>query len=152
MKAAWIAVNGPEAPVAQALSRLEIIADTYLSLNTPIQLALPAFLASRTEFQKQMAARVAANLKSLDEALAAAPAVTRLEADGGWCAVLQVPEVASDEELGLALLAEQGTVVHPGHFYDFSGEGHLVLSLIGAPAVFRAGADKLASFLGRRFR
>lgn len=151
MKAAWMAVSGPEAAVGQALSRLEIVADTYLSLNTPVQLALPAFLASRTEFQKQLTGRVAANLETLDEALAAAPAAGRLEAEGGWYAVLRVPQVASDEELALALLEEQGTVVHPGHFYDFGGEGHLVLSLIGAPDAFRAGAAGLAAFLGRRF-
>jgi len=150
MKVAWMAVSGPEAE--PALAKLEIIADTYLSMNTPIQLALPAWLASRAGFQKQLRERLAANSKSLAAALATVPSVERLETEAGWYAVLRVPQTASDEDLAIALVEEQGVIAHPGHFYDFRAEGYVVLSLITPAATFREGAARLAAFLARRFR
>src|SRR5205085_6904687 len=103
MKVAWIAVSGPEKLTQPALARLEIIADTYLSMNTPVQLALPALLASRAGFQKQLRERVRENSTTLDAAFAGAPSVARLEAEGGWYAVLRVPQTASDEDLAIAV-------------------------------------------------
>ncbi|MDP9269072.1 MAG: pyridoxal phosphate-dependent aminotransferase [Acidobacteriota bacterium] len=152
MKVAWMAVSGPAAQAAQALARLEVIADTYLSMNTPMQLALPALLASRSGFQKQLRERVQTNSKALNAALAAVPSVERLESEAGWYAVLRTPHTGSDEDLAIALLEEQGVVTHPGHFYDFRAEGYLVLSLITPAALFREGATRLATFLARRFR
>jgi aspartate/methionine/tyrosine aminotransferase len=151
MKVAWLVAGGPAAQVEAALSRLEVIADTYLSLNTPLQLALPALLAFRSEFQAQLGKRMQANLAALDAALQAVPSVVRLEAEGGWYAVLRVPQTASDEDVAIALL-EQGVVVHPGHFYDFSAEGYLVVSLLPAPERFAEGAARLAASLRQRFR
>ncbi len=151
MKVAWMAVSGPDGQVAPALARLDIIADTYLSLNTPMQLALPALLASRTGFQRQLGERVRANSTALDAALAKIPSVERLGAEGGWYAVLRVPQTASDEELAIALLEEQGVLAHPGHFYDFGAEGYLVLSLITPASDFQEGVARLAAFLKRRF-
>jgi len=130
MKAAWLIVGGPEPSKEQAVSRLEVIADTYLSMNTPIQWALPALLDMRREFQRQLMGRVKENLAELDRQLAGQKACSRLEVEGGWNAVIRVPATRSDEELALELLATRGVYVHPGHFYDFPAAGYLVLSLI----------------------
>jgi aspartate/methionine/tyrosine aminotransferase len=151
MKVAWLVVNGPAELVAGAMSRLEIIADTYLSPNVPVQLATPAFLQAGGSLARRLGERIRANLKTLDDALAQVPAVARLGVEGGWYAVLRVPQTGSDEELAIALLREAGVVVHPGHFYDFGTEGYLVVSLIPVPEVFAAGATRLAAGLARRF-
>lgn len=130
MKAAWLIVSGKEPFKAQALARLEMIADTYLSMNAPIQWAMPALLGQRGEFQKQLIARVNENLSELDRQLAGQKSCSRLEVEGGWNAVIRVPATRSDEELALELLETKGVYVHPGHFYDFSSDGYLVVSLI----------------------
>ncbi|HZV89444.1 MAG TPA: pyridoxal phosphate-dependent aminotransferase [Candidatus Binatus sp.] len=130
MKAAWLIVGGPEPLKQQVLARLEMIADTYLSMNAPIQWALPAFMDMRREFQRQVMGRVKENLAELDRQLAGQKACSRLEVEGGWNAVIRVPATRSDEELALELLAAKGVYVHPGHFYDFPTAGYLVLSLI----------------------
>jgi len=139
MKVAWIAVSGPPALQQEALSRLEVIADTYLSMNAPVQLAVPAMLDERHSIQAQLIERVRQNLAELDAQLAAWPACSRLELDGGWYAVLRVPVIVSDEELAIALLQKSGVLVQPGHFYDFAGNGHLIVSLITEPETFAAG-------------
>jgi alanine-synthesizing transaminase len=143
MKLAWVATSGPKAAVTEAGARLEIIADTFLSLNAPVQLAAPALLDQRKRIQPVLLDRVRANLAELDHQLASYPACTRLQAEGGWYVVLRVPVVGSDEELAIRLLREASVSVHPGHFYDFPGEGHLVLSLIADPADFREGVARL---------
>ncbi|MGC2389900.1 MAG: pyridoxal phosphate-dependent aminotransferase [Candidatus Acidiferrum sp.] len=143
MKTAWLVVDGPETRKAEALARLEVIADTYLSMNAPIQLALPALLAQRHAFQKQVLARVAVNLAELDNQLASQKSCSRLEVEGGWTAVIRVPAVRSDEELALELLATKSVHVHPGHFYDFPAEGYLVLSLLTARQTFSDGLGSL---------
>lgn len=152
MKMAWLVASGPSGHVQAAMDRLEIIADTYLSPSTPIQLALPAFLAFRAEFQAQVGKRVQGNLAELEGALKLVPAVARLVVEGGWYAILRVPQTASDEELAIALLEEQGVVAHPGHFYDFASEGYLVLSLIIPAQAFAEAAGRVARFLAQRFR
>ena len=98
MKIGWIAANGPDALVREAIARLEIIADTYLSLNAPIQHALPILLAQRGAMQPQIMRRIEENLRNLDEQLKQQKLVSRLELEGGWCAVLRVPAVQSDED------------------------------------------------------
>jgi alanine-synthesizing transaminase len=143
MKVGWIAVNGPEAPVRDAMARLEIIADTYLSLNAPVQHALPVLLAQRATVQPQIISRVAENLRQLDQLLAEQKAVSRLELEGGWCAVLRVPAVQTDEDLAIRLLAEYSVLVHPGHFYDFPDEGYLVVSLLVRGDDFVEGMRRL---------
>jgi alanine-synthesizing transaminase len=143
MKAAWLVVSGPEVLKAQAAARLEVVADTYLSMNAPVQLALPALLELRHGFQQQLLDRVRANLRELDRQLGAQKSLSRLEVEGGWNAVLRVPATRSDEELALKLLAEKGVYAHPGHFYDFAGEGYLVVSLITPREQFSQGIERL---------
>ncbi len=143
LKLGWIAIGGPPELAAEALLRLQMIADTYLSVNTPVQLALPALLLQRAGFQFQVAARIAGNLAELDRQLTHCPSWQRLETEGGWYAILRRPVTCSDEELCLDLLQSCGVVVHPGHFFDFPCEGHLILSLITPAPVFAAGTSRL---------
>src|SRR5215470_535580 len=147
MKSAWIALSGPNELKNDVRQRLEIIADSYLSMNAPVQLSLPAFLATRTQFQSQLLSRVRANLSFLDREIAKQNACSRLAFDAGWNVVLRVPATRSDEDLALSLLERQGVLVHPGHFYDFSQDGFLVLSLIVPEKEFAEGVHGLLSFL-----
>ena len=148
MKAAWIVVTGPEkaqAPKQPALDRLEVIADTFLSMNAPVQWALPAWLAGRAEIQEQIRSRVSANLAELDRQLATAPTLQRLAVEGGWYAVLRVPALEPDEQTVLALL-ERGVWVHPGYFFGLPESGWLVVSLLGEEAEFNAGVITVTNY------
>ena len=129
------------------MARLEVIADTYLSMNAPMQWAVPALLEQRKDIQRQLLDRVKRNLAELDRQLVAQKACQRLTVEGGWYAVLRVPVTRSDEELAIELVREKSVVVHPGHFYDFPGDGYLVLSLIGAQGEFRAGIGRVLKHL-----
>jgi alanine-synthesizing transaminase len=148
MKLAWLATSGPKEMVAQAGARLEIIADTYLSLNAPVQLAAQVLLDQRHQIQPIILDRVRTNLVELDRQLASHPSCTRLLVEGGWYAVLRVPARGTDEDLAIRLLREASVSVHPGHFYDFPNEGYLVLSLITEPAHFREGIARMLQVLG----
>ena len=148
MKAAWLIVGGPAAWKAEALARLEVIADTYLSMSAPIQWAIRALLGQRHPFQKQLMARVGENLSELDQQLARQKSCSRLELEGGWNAVIRVPATRSDEDLALELLATKRVYVHPGHFYDFPSEGIVVLGLIGPQNDFAVGVRQLLSIFG----
>jgi alanine-synthesizing transaminase len=145
MKAAWLAASGPKDLTTRALERLEVIADTYLSMNAPIQHAIPEFLQQRHEFQRQLMSRVLGNLAELDRQLATQKACSRLEIEGGWYAVLRVPATRTDEEVALDLLEKEGVYVHPGHFYDFPADGYLIVSLIGSEQEFGEGIRRLVS-------
>ena len=129
------------------MSRLEVIADTYLSMNAPVQLAVPAMLEERYSIQKQLLDRIRENLAELDRQLAAHPNCRRLHVEGGWYVVLRVPATVADEELAIALLEQSGVLVQPGHFYDFATNGHLVLSLITDPNSFREGIRRVLKAL-----
>lgn len=143
MKVAWVAASGPEADVDAAMSRLEVIADTYLSMNAPMQWAMPVLLRQRQSIQRQLLDRVLTNLTELDSHLAAQRTCQRSNVEGGWYAVLRVPATKSDEEWAIALLKDKSVLVHPGHFYDFPGEGHLVLSLITPEEEFAEGIGRV---------
>jgi aspartate/methionine/tyrosine aminotransferase len=143
MKAAWLIASGPEKLKTEALARLEVIADIYLSMNSPIQASLPSFLEQRHEIQSQIKDRVKHNLQQLDAQLAPHKTCSRLKLEGGWYAVLRVPATRSDEDLAVELLEERGVYVHPGHFYDFESDGFLVVSLITPPADFAEGIGRL---------
>jgi aspartate/methionine/tyrosine aminotransferase len=143
MKAAWIVATGPVQ--TQALDRLEVIADTFLSMNAPVQCALPAWLSGRAEIQNQIRDRVAANLAELDRQLGDLPALQRLEVEGGWYAVLRIPAVAPDEQTALALL-EHGVWVHPGYFFGMAESGWLVVSLLAPAAEFSTGVTRLVDY------
>jgi alanine-synthesizing transaminase len=148
MKLAWVATSGPKEMVAEAGARLEIIADTYLSMNAPVQLAAPVLLDQRKQIQPILLDRLRVNLAELDRQLAGRPSCTRLLVEGGWYVVLRVPAIESDEDLALRLLRKASVSVHPGHFYDFPNEGHLVLSLISESADFREGVARLLQAVG----
>jgi alanine-synthesizing transaminase len=148
MKAAWIVVTGPEkaqAPKQPALDRLEVIADTFLSMNAPVQWALPVWLAGRAEIQEQIRKRVSANLAALDRRLATVPILQRLKVEGGWYAVLRVPALGPDEQTVLALL-ERGVWVHPGYFFGLPESGWLVVSLLGEEAEFDGGMVTVTNY------
>jgi len=146
LKLAWTAVVGPDALRREALARLEVVADTYLPVSTPVQVAAPALLARKEELQAPIRARVVENLDAL-RALAAASPATLLEPEGGWSAILRVPATCSEEERVLRLLGERDVLVHPGYFFDFPGEAYLVLSLLPPPLEFGDGVARLLADL-----
>ncbi len=143
MKLAWVATSGPEEMVAKAGARLEVIADTYLSMNAPVQLAAPVLLDQHKNIQPILLDRLRKNLAELDRQIASHPSCARLMVEGGWYVVLRVPVLGTDEDLAINLLHKMAVIVHPGHFYDFHNEGHLVLSLIAEPEDFREGVSRL---------
>jgi aspartate/methionine/tyrosine aminotransferase len=143
MKAAWIVATGAEQ--AEAMERLEVIADTFLSMNAPVQCALPGWLAGRPAIQEQISRRVVANLAELDRQLARVPAVQRLEMEGGWYAVLRIPALEPDERTVLALL-ERGVWVHPGYFFGMPESGWLVVSLLGPEGEFTTGVREMLDY------
>jgi aspartate/methionine/tyrosine aminotransferase len=143
MKLAWLAVSGPEEQKREALGRLEVIADTFLSMNAPVQLAAPALLAQRHGFQEQLTTRVRNNLAELDSQLASQKECSRLELEAGWYATVRVPVTRPDEDLALELLEENGVYLHPGHFYDFPSDGYMVISLITPERDFSEGLERV---------
>ncbi len=144
LKAAWIAAAGPSARVAPALERLEVVADTYLSVSGPAQLALPRLLARRERFLGPLRARLAANRAAL--AAHRGGPFDPLPGAGGWAAVLRTGETVDEEALCLALL-DDGVAVQPGFFYDFERRGHLVVSLLAEPAALAEGLARIAARL-----
>jgi alanine-synthesizing transaminase len=147
MKLAWLITSGPAERTGPALDRLEVIADTYLSMNAPIQLAAPVMLDQRRNIQPLLLDRVRTNLEQLDHALAREHTCQRLALEAGWYGVLRVPVTQSDEELAVDLLRKTGVLVHPGHFYEFPSEGFLVVSLITPPATFHQGITRVLDSL-----
>lgn len=145
LKLGWIAVEGPAALVGEALDRLDLVADTYLSVSTPVQTALPEVLRGGANLRREVGARVRRNYAALGTAIEghASSPCTRLRAEGGWSAVIRVPAVLPDEELALSLLDNEGVLVHPGYFYDFSRDGFLALSLLVEPSVFDEGLARV---------
>ena len=143
MKAAWLVATGPDQRAA--LDRLEVIADTFLSMNASTQWALPHWLASAPGLQDQIRKRVAANLSALDSRLPALPEVEQLVVEGGWYAVLRIPAIEPDEQTVLALL-DRGVWVHPGYFFDMKESGWLVLSLLAPELEFSQGVTALINY------
>jgi len=143
VKLAWLAVGGPTEPVGRLLAGLEIVADTFLSVSTPAQVALPQLLTLGGPVREAIRARTARNLGALATAVALAPAVTLLPPAGGWCAVLQVPSLRDEEALVLDLVEHDGVLVHPGYFFDFPREAFVVVSLLVAADAFDAGVARL---------
>jgi aspartate/methionine/tyrosine aminotransferase len=139
VKLGWIGFGGPSARVDEVLAAYEIVADTYLSVSTPVQAAAADLIERGAAVRAQILARVKRNLDALRTAAAAHPAVGILPVEGGWSVVIQVPQVTSEEALVLALLERDGLLVHPGYFFDFPREAYLVVSLLVEPAVFDRG-------------
>jgi aspartate/methionine/tyrosine aminotransferase len=150
MKLAWISVSGPDKPLQEAMARLEVIADTFLSMSAPTQSAAGAMLEQRRRIQPALLERVQANLKEFDRQIAGQKNCARLNVEGGWYAVLRVPVTQTDEELAIALLRECSVLVHPGHFYDFPNDGYLVVSLITPQPHCCEGIRRILEYVGRR--
>jgi len=144
MKLGWIVMSGPGSE--EAFDALELIADTYLSVSTPVQVALPRLLALSSGIMEQIRQRTASNLARLRESMHGS-AATLLRTEGGWYAVLQVPRTRTEEEWTLKLLDESDVLVQPGFFFDFESEAFLVLSLLPAPAKFAEGVTRLRSII-----
>jgi len=147
MKLAWIAVHGPEAACREAMARLEVVNDLFLSVDAPIQHAAAAMLAARGGIQAQIRGRLQANLTALDRALSSLPAlraVERLRIEGGWSVVLRLPRIHSDEAWAELLLERTGVLTHPGHFYGFGADSHLAFSLLPPTEVFADAVQRLA--------
>jgi alanine-synthesizing transaminase len=140
MKLGWIVVEGEGA--AEAMERLELIADTYLSVATPVQIALPDLLALSRDVREQILGRTRANLDML-RAISAGTPFSVLNVEGGWSAILQVPRIRTEQEWALHLLGERGVLVQPGYFFDFESEAFLVVSLLTLPAVFEEGIRRI---------
>jgi hypothetical protein len=137
LKLGWIAVRGPGA--AEHLEALAFLADQYLSVSAPVQAAASTLLALALAIRQQVQARLRANLRSLDAALAHHPHLTRLPVEGGWSVLLRRPAVDADEACALRLLEDTATLAHPGSFFDLPGDGHLVLSLLTPEKTFHDG-------------
>jgi aspartate/methionine/tyrosine aminotransferase len=142
MKVGWIAGFGPEADRREAIGRLEIVADTFLSLNAPAQLALPVWLAERKGIQRQILDRVRANAQVLGGG-----AVELVPVEAGWSGVVRIPQRMGSERLAETLIKEAGVVVHPGSFYGLAGRHTLVVSLLMTSDCFAAGVDKLNKWI-----
>ena len=148
LKLSWTVVSGPERERREARERLELIADTFLSVGTPIQHALPDVLAACPSITRAITERCRLNLATLEQAVQASP-VTLLRAEGGWSSVLRLPAVRSEEELALGLLRDAGVLVQPGWYYDFESEPYAVVSLLTEPRAFEAGAARLVDYVTR---
>ncbi len=136
LKLGWIGFGGPAAKVDEALAAFEIVADTYLSVSTPVQAAAADLIERGTAIRTQILARVRRNLESLRMLASSHPSTTVLRVEGGWSAVLQVPQLRSEESLVLDLLDKDDVLVHPGYFFDFPREAYLVVSLLVDPGAF----------------
>ena len=152
MKASWIVTLGPDEQAQEALARLDLIADTFLSMNAPVQHALPSWLAGRGALQGQITERTRANLAQLDALLAHSATVSRLLLDAGWYAILRIPALGpgSDDALVLGLAERWGVLLHPGHYYGFQGEGWLVVSLLPPASEFEQGIKSLLAACAAR--
>jgi aspartate/methionine/tyrosine aminotransferase len=150
MKVAWVVTSGPDLQKAEALARLEVIADTYLSMNAPIQHAIPAMLEARRSIHSQLMGRIKSNLASLDKNIAQQTLCQRLVIEGGWYAVLRVPNLGSDEDLAITLLRETDVLVQPGHFYNFPNDGYLIASLITPEDQFAEGIERTLRHIAGR--
>ena len=139
MKVAWIAAFGPEAARQEAMGRLEVIADTFLSMNAPVQLALPVWMDERGEIQVQILERVRRNLEIIQ-----ASGVEMLRAEAGWCAILRLTQ-AGGGEVAEELLRRADVVVHPGSFYGIAEPGRVVVSLLGPAKEFGEGIGRIVT-------
>ncbi len=142
MKLSWIILDGPDGQVREARQRLEVIADTYLSVNTPVQNALGAWLELKPDIQKQIMERLNANRVYLETAAQTA-GWDVYHTEGGWYGVLRLPPGSREDEWGMALLERENVFTHPGYFFDFTEEPVLVLSFLTVPECFRAGVDRI---------
>jgi aspartate/methionine/tyrosine aminotransferase len=148
MKLGWIVASGPAAQRQEALQRIEIIADTFLSVNTPVQVALPELLELGKRIRAQIHERVRANYRHLVNAVSVGSPVSVLHTEGGWYAILKMPRTRSDEEWAIRLLDTSGVYVFPGYFFDFAEGGLLVVSLLTQPEILHMGMEEIRKHAG----
>lgn len=149
VKLSWIVASGPEPEAREALDRLEFAADQYLSVSTPVQLALPRLLSQGAGIRAAILERCRRNLETLASAARAVPGVEVPLPRAGWSALVRFPGVIREETLVVQLLAEDGVAVHPGYFFDFPQEGWLVVSLLAEPSRFAEGCRRLLARIAR---
>ncbi|MFN7623423.1 MAG: pyridoxal phosphate-dependent aminotransferase [Acidobacteriota bacterium] len=142
MKLGWIVSSGPPPLVREAIERLDLIADTFLSVGAPVQHALPHWLDHRPRLQAGILDRVRTNLGLLANHPRLEPN-RLLRFEGGWYATLEIPRYLPEEELILHLLDREGLLLHPGYLFDFEREAFLVLSLLPPPPIFAQAVDRL---------
>ena len=143
VKLGWIAVEGPPAIVREALDRLEIICDAYLSVATPVQVATSCLMETGAAVRDQILQRVRTNDRALREAAAGRPALEVLETEAGWSTVIRVPSTRPEEDLVIKLIDDDDVIVHPGFFFDFPHEAFVVVSLLPESRVFAEGIARL---------
>jgi hypothetical protein len=143
MKLGWIVAAGPAGLRDRALGRLDLVADTYLSVGTPVQEQAQALLDYGSARRAMIHARVRENYRTLLRIAAGEPSVTVLQAEGGWSAIIRVPEIMEEEEQVVQLVLCDGVLVQPGFFYDMKAGVHLVVSLLTDPGEFSAGLHRL---------
>jgi alanine-synthesizing transaminase len=143
VKLGWMAITGPDTLVTGAIDRLEHIADTYLTVSTPSQVAAAALLERGAAIRTQIAERVAKNYRALRAQESRVPSCRVLRSDGGWYAVMQVPSLEPEEDLVVGLLTRDGVLTHPGYFFDFPRESFLVVSLLPPVASFADGVERV---------
>jgi len=146
LKLGWIVAGGPPAACSAALAGLELIADSFLSVNTPVQVAACHLLERGAAIRTQIHDRVRGNLSQLRKTADEFPACEVLRVEGGWSAVIRVPATRTEEQLILELLDREGILVHPGYFFDFSREAYVVVSLLVSPDVFHDGVRRLMRY------
>ena len=143
MKVGWIVGFGPEGDRGQAMGRLEVVADTFLSMNAPMQRALPVWLTGRRGVQGQILGRVKGNLRVASES-----GVEVLRVEAGWSAILWLPASFAEEDIAERLLREAGVIVHPGTFYGIAGASRVVVSLLGSMREFGEGIQRIKTVTG----
>ncbi|BBO85191.1 aminotransferase [Desulfosarcina ovata subsp. sediminis] len=150
MKLGWMVVGGDSGEVAEALAHLETLTDFYLTVGTPVQLGAPQMLAGRRDIQRQIKARITGNENWLEQRVAGMSNVHRLNREGGWYTVLAIDDAIGDDERALTMMTADGTLIHPGVFYDFYREGFVVLSLLPPADRFTDGVSRLIRRFGQR--
>lgn len=143
MKLAWIVADGPEPILKPLLERLELISDTYLSVNTPVQNALSSWFQLKNEIQKEIKTRVRNNYSFLEKQLEKNTLANLLPLEGGWYATIKIPNTKSEEEWTLEFLEQAHVYVHPGYFFDFAEEAYVVLSLLPPEKTFQEGVERI---------
>jgi alanine-synthesizing transaminase len=147
MKIGWIVVGGAAGMIVEATARLEIICDTFLSVNIPMQAILPDLIGGALVVRRQILDRIFSNYNFLVDAIGKNHSCTVLGTEGGWCGVLRIPSIKSDEQWSLELLENKGVYVQPGYFFDFPGEGYLVLGLLMAPPIFQKSIPAIVDYV-----